>query len=128
MQPPIRNARRVSFSASIRPVNATVSPVSRLTTVTVRTGRISGGAVSASRPHAPARPRRGARQAEGTAIRKLDRSFLAFTFPAVTEASVLGPCAEAAFLQSHRLNRHIYPVESVRGPFPHTGQGEAFSW
>src|SRR5262245_6053546 len=48
MRPPMRKATRVSFSASIRPVNATVSPLSRLTTVTVRTGRTSGGAVSAS--------------------------------------------------------------------------------
>src|SRR5262249_18171815 len=48
MRPPMRKARRVSFSASIRPVNATVSPLSCLTTVTVRTGRTSGGAVSVS--------------------------------------------------------------------------------
>src|SRR5215471_1686464 len=48
MRPPMRKARRVSFSASIRPVNASVSPLSCLTTVTVRTGRTSGAAVSVS--------------------------------------------------------------------------------
>ena len=48
MRPLMRNAKRVSFSASMRPVKATVSPISRFTTVTVRTGRASGAGASGS--------------------------------------------------------------------------------
>ena len=43
MRPDRRKASRASSSASIRPVRTTGTPAARFSTVTVRTGRTSGG-------------------------------------------------------------------------------------
>src|SRR4030081_3093536 len=63
----MRNARRASFSAWMRPVKETVSPTSRLTTVTVRTGRTCGAAVSASGWQAAEQNRRQSGEQEAQA-------------------------------------------------------------
>ena len=72
IRPEMRNDKRASFSAWNRPVYVTVSPTSRLTTVTVQTDQPPVPRFRPRIDRPPAKPPPPARQAGSAAVRSLD--------------------------------------------------------
>src|SRR5262249_2366560 len=125
MRCPTRKARLTSSSASMRPVRVTVSPAGTISTVSVRTGRISGAPGSSTPPQAA----KSARAAQAGGIAGNRRQLCIGTARRLGDGlerlhadQVVAPDPPGAVLlveKHHGVARVVDEVRAGRGGHPH---------